>query len=302
MEKKKFSRYLFEYFMVALGAMINAVALFCFVNPATLVAGGFSGIASVLTNVSCALFPDLSFETMMSVWYFALNLPFLIISLVQLRGDFTFKTIWATVVCSLTLGVLPPNMTFNSSRLICTVFGGTLIGLSMYVCSLYNGSNGGTEIIAKLIAKKHPERDLSNTITIANFATAFVGCVVLMIMDGESVWIVLYSLLFVIWGGEIMGIFERGADNSQKFLIITEKYQQISDEILKTFKRGLTQFDVITKEGQPERKMIMVIVQYRQAPKLKQIIKKHDPQAFTFVKYVYDVFSRPGFNRSYKIK
>ncbi len=301
-EKKKFSRYLLEYIIITFASMINGVALFCFVNPAKLVAGGFSGISSVLTYVSCAIFPELNFETMMSVWYFVLNLPFLIVSLIKLRGDFTFKTIWATIVCSVTLAILPSKLVFNASRLICAIFGGTLMGLSMYVCSLYNGSNGGTEIVAKLVAVKHPERDLSNIITIANFATCFVGCVVLMVMNGESIWIVLYSLLFVIWGGEIMGIFSRGVDNSQKFLIVTSEYEQMSQEILSTFKRGLTQFNVETCPDEPKKKMIMVIVQYRQAHKLKQIIKKHDPQAFTFVKYVYDVFSRPGFNRSYKIK
>ena len=141
-EKKKFSRYLLEYLIITFAAMINGVALFCFVNPAKLVAGGFSGISSVLTYVSCAIFPKLNFETMMSVWYFVLNLPFLIVSLIKLRGDFTFKTIWATIVCSVTLAILPPKLVFNASRLICAIFGGTLMGLSMYVCSLYNGSNG----------------------------------------------------------------------------------------------------------------------------------------------------------------
>lgn len=301
--KKKLGKYLIEYLWVAVGASLNAVALFCFINPANLVAGGFSGVSSVLSHVVCAIFPDADFSSMMSVFYFVLNLPFLVWSLISLRGDFTFKTIWSTVVCSVVLGILPQRMVFSSSRLVCVVFGGMLMGISMFICAINNGSNGGTEIIGKLVSKNHPERDMSNTITIANFATASFGCIVLMILKNESVWIVLYSLLFVVIGGEAMGILSRGADSSQKFLIVTDKYDEISTEILEKFGRGLTLFDVEDKDGQPsERKMIMVIVQYRQAPLLKQIIRKHDPSAFTFVKYVYDVFSRPGFNRSYKIK
>ena len=82
-------------------------------------------------------------------------------------------------------------------------------------------------------------------------------------------------------------------------MIVTKEYDEISQLILERFNRGLTLFDVA---DDPDKKVIMVIVQYRQASQLKRIIKKVDPNAFTFVKEVYDVFSRPSFNRSYKTK
>ena len=89
------------------------------------------------------------------------------------------------------------------------------------------------------------------------------------------------------------------ASTPQKFMIVTREYDKISQEILTRFKRGLTLLEV---DDDPDKKVIMVIVQFRQAVQLKQIIKKYDPSAFTFVKDVYDIFSRPSFNRSYKTK
>lgn len=95
-----------EYVWVGLGGVLNAISLFTFVNPATLIAGGFSGLSSVLSHV-CVLFMDATFDSIMSVMYFVLNVPLLICSLIFLRGDYTFKTIWATVVSSIVLAILP---------------------------------------------------------------------------------------------------------------------------------------------------------------------------------------------------
>lgn len=295
-----------EYFFIAIAGILNAISLYSFVNPSNLVAGGFSGLSSVIAHVICAIDESVSFDSAMSIVYFCLNVPLLTVSLIFLRGDFTFKTIWATVICSLTLKVLPdvfPDLRFNDSSLIAVIFGGLIIGLSMHLAAIDNGSNAGTEVIAKLVSKYHPEIDLSKVILISNFCITVLGSVVVMIVVPDASFVViLYSLTYVVLGGTVMGMLTRGIDHPQKFMIVTSQFDVLSELILKKFGRGLTLLDVEPTEGQPQRKVIMVIVQYRQAAHLKEIIRKHDPDAFTFVKDVYDVFSRPSFNRSYKVK
>ena len=93
---------------------------------------------------------------------------------------------------------------------------------------------------------------------------------------------------------------QRGFDHPQKFIIITEHPDKMKKVILKRFHRGLTCMDVIHKYGKEGRTALVVVVQYRQASILKRIIRKYDPDSFTIVKDIYDVFSRPTFNRSYK--
>jgi len=292
-----------EYIFVTVAGVLNGISLAIFVNPAKLIAGGISGLSSALTYVFHLFITGVSFETLMSILYFAKNVPLLILSLVFLRGDFTYKTIWATLCCTLTLRVFPSVFQFDESRLICVLFGGIIIGLSMYLAAIYNGSNAGTEIIARLVAKYRPEIDLSKVILIANFCITIVGSVILMIIEGEQVWVALYSLMYVLTGSSVMGMLMRGLDHPQKYLIITSNYEELAQAICDNFKRGLTCLEVVNRriDGK-ERKMISVIVQYRQSARLKQLIKKCDPTAFTIVKDVYDVFSRPQFNRNYKTK
>ena len=294
-----------EYLVVTLAGITNAASLYAFVNPSKLIAGGFSGLSSVFTYVFYKLVPNVGFDTLMSIIYFILSVPLLICSLIFLRGDFTFKTIWATLVCTCTLAILPivgfPK--FDDAPLIAIAFGGILIGVSMYIAAENNGSNGGTEIIAKIVAKYHPEIDLSKVVLIANLIIMVVGSIVVISIEGESATIVVYSFLYILMGTTVFGMFKRGFNHPQKFLIVTTEYEQLTEDITNRFKRGCSCMDVKqTDPEQPQRRIVMVVVQHRQAPLLKQLIRARDPNAFTIVKEVYDVFSRPTFNRSYKTK
>ena len=295
-----------EYLWITVAGIVNGISMYTFINPAHLIAGGFSGLSSVLTYILEPLV-GIGFETLMSIVYFVLNIPLLICSLIFLRGDFTFKTIWATVVCTATLAILAyfPQLQFTdtSARLIAIIFGGIMIGYAMYIASEYNGSNGGTEVIAKIVAKYHPEIDLSNVILFANLFINVLGSVIVIFVKNESPIIAIYSLMYIFIGTTAMGMFKRGFNHPQKFMIVTTEYEQITADITQYFKRGCTCMDVVNPDkNAPPKKIVMVVIQYRQMTHLKQLIKLRDPHAFTFVKDVHDVFSRPTFNRGYKFK
>ena len=308
--KQQVLKTVYGYLIVTLAGILNAISMYCFIDPCNLIAGGVSGLSSAATYVVCYIIGDLNyekFEIIKWIVYFALNAPLLICSLIFVRGDFTFKTIWATVVCTaagfLFTAYLPDSFKFTESPLIGVLFGGILIGLSMYIASEENGSNGGTEIIAKIVEKKKPGTDLSHIILICNLAILFVGAVIVMILQHKRMEVLVYSLIYVFTGSTVMGVFKRGFNHPQKFLIVTTNYDEMAEAITNRFKRGLSYMKVEkTREESEDRRLIIVIVQYRQSVQLKQIIKKYDPKAFTIVKDVHDVFSRPLFNRSYKTK
>ncbi|MCH5152415.1 MAG: YitT family protein [Clostridiales bacterium] len=303
---KSFLTKLTEYLWITVAGVVNGISMYTFINPAHLIAGGISGLSSALTYILVP-FVGVEFESLMSIVYFALNIPLLICSIILLRGDFTFKTIWATIVCTATLAILAyfPQLQFTdtSARLIAVIFGGIMIGYAMYTASEYNGSNGGTEVIAKIVSKYHPEIDLSKVIMITNVFINIIGSAIVIAVVGESVSIAIYSLTYIFVGTTSMGMLKRGFNHPQKYLIVTTEYEQIMEDITNHFKRGCSCVDVVNSDpNTPQRKMVIVIVQYRQITQLKQLVKARDPHAFTFVKDVHDIFSRPTFNRSYKTK
>lgn len=305
--KQQVLKTVYAYFVITVAGILNAISMYCFIDPCNLIAGGVSGLSSALAYVVCHYIGIQHFEIVKWIVYFVLNAPLLICALVFVRGDFTFKTIWSTVVCTATgflfTAYLPKDFQFDESPLIAIIFGGFIIGYSMYIASEENGSNGGTEVIAKIVAKKKPGTDLSSVIFLANLVIMLAGTVIVIVLQNKRLDVVIYSFVYILLGSSIMGMFKRGFNHPQKFLIVTTKYDELSKEITERFKRGLSYINVEkTREDSAERKLIVVIVQYRQASQLKHIIKKYDPAAFTIVKDVHDVFSRPLFNRSYKTK
>ena len=303
---KSFLKWIKEYLVITCGGVLNAISLYSFVNPSMLIAGGFSGLASALTYIVNIFVPNVEYDNLMSIVYIVINIPLLICSLIFLRGDFTFKTIWATITCTISLDILPkyfPYLKFSDHPLIAVLFGGVIIGFAMYIASENNGSNGGTEIIAKIVSKYRPEIDLSKVVLAANFVINICGSIIVICVKDGKAPIIIYSMLFILIGSSAFGMFKRGFNHPQKFMIVTTEYEQIAADITQYFKRGCTCVDVVNADpNAPPKKIIMVVIQYRQMPHLKQLIKHRDPHAFTFVKDVYDVFSRPTFNRSYKLK
>ena len=301
--KKSLWQWIKEYFEVFVASLLIALSMYTFVNPTKIVAGGITGVASALAFLLTAFIDGITVEQVMPILYMLLNVPVLILSLVYLRGDFTIKTIFSVLISTVIMSVLPkwfPSFVFAESRIISTIMGGVLLGGGMYLAYVNNASNGGTEIIGRIVNLKRPELDLSKVILILNFVLTVSCGILIMVVEGENFWIVMYSLMFIIVAGEFMGMLQRGFDHPQKFLIVTSQPQQLTQAITSNFKRGLNIVETGKSYDGTERKMLVVVVQFRQSPKLKQLISNIDPNAFTVVKDVHDVFSRPTFNWSYK--
>ena len=291
MTKQGFLKKLYEYLMITIGSFVTAIAVYVFVNPNKTVPGGITGVATTL----CSLFPSWD----ISVVYMLLNAPILIIALIFLRGDYTFKTVWATITCSLFMNLFPKDFVFTDSPLIASIMAGLFLGLSMYMPYWYNGSNGGTEIFGKLAEKYRPGSNISTAITVVNMLILAVGSY-FMITTGSDFMVVVYSGVTIIVGGKVMDFLLQGVGNPQKFLIVTKNYQQMTQVLLDKLGRGVTVIDVYNPDGTlKEEKMVLVVVQYRQSAMIRKLIRQVDSQCFAFAKDVGDVWTRPSFNRSY---
>ncbi len=286
-----------DVFSASLAGIFNAVALAVFAKPNNFIAGGFSGLSLILDTLLSPLMQS-AFGIGDTAWLFyaVLNLPLLIFAIILLRGDYTLKTICCVIVSTVVLNVIEGKVVFNDSPIIGAIFGGIIMGIAMYVASVHNGSNGGTEVIAKIVNKKHPELDLSSVILVCDMSIMFTGCVLYIAMGVAQVWVLLYSVIYIFIGSKTLSILSKGFDRPQKFLIITEKCDELSQLIAEKFRRG---FSVINVDNNAKKKIIVVVVQYRQVQALKRIITRCDNDAFSYVKEVDDVFSRPLFNRSY---
>lgn len=112
--------------------------------------------------------------------------------------------------------------------------------------------------------------------------------------------LVICSGITIVVGGKVLDMLAQGFEHPKKFMIVTTQHQQMTQAVLDKFNRGVTILDMYNLDGTlKETKMVLVVVQFRQAAILRRLIKKVDDQSFAFVKDVGDVWTRPTFNRSY---
>jgi uncharacterized membrane-anchored protein YitT (DUF2179 family) len=76
---------------------------------------------------------------------------------------------------------------------------------------------------------------------------------------------------------------QQGFGRSKSVMIITDKEQQVADEILKKLDRGVTYLEGEGAYTGNQKRVVYCIVTLNQLAKLKQIVKEIDDNAFMAV-------------------
>ena len=187
------------------------------------------------------------------------------------------------------------------------VFGVFVDGIGIYLAYIGNGSNGGSEIVSSIVVSRNPDAKIGTVLNIFNFsvyAMAFVCFVSLGIKAGtmnaeyllECVIRIIYSILMSYVASCVVDLCSQGLDPLLKYYIVTEKPEEVSEMLMKKFKRGVTCADIVDEDGLPTAKhMLIVVILNRQNGKLKHFLKLIDPECFAYCKIIDGVVTRPDF-------
>ena len=106
------------------GAFLQALGVWCFIEPCRIAPGGVSGMA-LLVNYLTAV--------PVGIMTLVLNIPLLISSYLCLNRKMTWKTIQTVLIMSLVLDglVTPLFPQYVGDKLLSSVFGGILAGVGM---------------------------------------------------------------------------------------------------------------------------------------------------------------------------
>lgn len=277
---------------MTLAALTGALAMHVFIIPNNVVPGGFTGIAAIL---------QYAFNFPVQYGILVFNIPFLILAVIFLSKEFAIKTVFATILTSGFLSlfeIIIPNVVFESDILLAVFFGGILAGMSLVFAYNAKGSNGGTEIVARLIQRKNPEVDIGNVLFFFNLFVMTAGGFFTQ-KEGYDLWIVVYSLIYSYIGSFVFNKYSRWVDPVVKFTIITSKADEMADIITNTLKRGANNIEMVREGQKEEMTMLSIVVQVRQIYIVKKIINKIEPKCFYYITAVENVVFRPDFAKRY---
>lgn len=268
-EWKKLKNISIEIIETIIGAFIMAIATSLFLLPNQLSSGGFAGIATIIYYF---------LKIPMGITILAFNIPLFLFAGYKLGKSFLIKSIIGTITFSLAIDILDKLTPLTQDRFLACIYGGIIIGLGTAIILKANSSTGGSDLISMLVRRYNPDIRTSNVIIIVD--TIIVGLNVLFFREIE---IGLYSAIAIYLMGKIIDVIFEGIYFTKLLIIISNKSQEISEEIGEKIRKGTTG---LFGKGMytNEHKTILICAASRgDVARVKQTAKKIDPKSFIII-------------------
>lgn len=289
-----------EYGLVTLGVLAYAIGWTIFLLPNNLIGGGVSGFSSILFYAT---------GVPMGVTYLVLNVILLIVGTKILGTGFGGKTIYAIVMTSILLAVLPKviphdfitEFALTNGKLICTILGGVIAGIGIGLSISQGGSTGGTDIVALLWCKFHassPGRVIlivDIVIILSSFLFPSYDEAGVQLDFSEKLAIIVYGLIQVTVSGYAVDLYISGSKQSVQAFIFTKKVDEMADTIAFEMKRGVTVIPTKGWYSKDDGQVLMVVTRKSDLNMLLRRVKSVDPDAFLSVSTVMGVYGK-GFD------
>jgi uncharacterized membrane-anchored protein YitT (DUF2179 family) len=260
-----------EYLVVLLGALVQAFAMRLFLVPGQLVSGGISGAAQIINH-----FVSIPIGLMVLVG----NIPLLVLGWRFLGGPrFALRTALAVGAFSLFTDLLVfviPAQGMTQDNVLNALFGGVLLGVGLGLVYRGGGTSGGSDILGRILNHR-----LGISISAAYLITD--SLVVLAGGFAFSWEKALYGMVVIYVSGLAAEMISEGSGIFRTALIISEKYTEISREIMESMERGVTVLSGTGAYTGSDRPVLYCVITRSEVNQLKEMVKEIDPQAFMVI-------------------
>ena len=272
--------------LLTVAGLINAFGVTVFLAPVKLYDSGISGTSMMLSQIK----PE---YLSLSVFLLILNIPLFIFGDKKQGLSFTVYSLYTVTIYSLgawlITDVLPLDVAFSSpfagdDLLLCALFGGLISGVGSGLTIRFGGAIDGIEVMAVTFAKKLG-------LTVGTFVMIYN--VILYIICGMVLnsWILpLYSIVTYYAALKTIDFIVEGFDRSKAAMIITQKPDEVCDELIQTFESGATRIEARGGYSNQEKTVIYFIVDRFKISKMREIVHRVDETAFITITEVADVY------------
>jgi len=281
-EKAFSSQWFYDYFMVVSGAIVLALAYVLFINPYHIVPGGVFGLGIIIHHLTVGM-PFWSDGFPVGLAGLIFNIPITYLGIKILGPRFGVKTVVGFILTSLFMDgftwFLKSNdpLGLSNDILLACLFGGVLAGTGLGLIFRSRATSGGSDIIAMIISK-YTRLPLGQLLIYIDSFIVLIGLAVF----GD--WkIPLYSWIVIFITGKVTDLVLEGVSYEKSVMIISDKYQQISDVIINDLNRSGSLLSARGMYNGRERTVIHTVMTRRELSILKESIRTIDPKAFLTV-------------------
>ena len=298
MDKKIIRAEAKDYIGITFGLIMYAFGFTFFLMPYEIVTGGVAGIAAITQYAT---------DIPNQYTYFLVNAALLLVGLKILGWKFLMKTIYAILVLTFLLGLMKEfvprdeagemvKILGEGQDFMSLIIGCMLTGSAMGLIFVNNGSTGGSDIIAASV-NKYYNMSLGMVLVFVDFVV--IGSCLFIPQFGtmlERLYMVVFGFCTMIIENFMLDYVYNRQRSSVQFLIFSEKWKEIADEIGTKMEHGVTILDGHGWYTGQKRNVLCILAKKNESPAIFRIIKNIDPRAFVSQSAVIGVYGE-GFDQ-----
>ncbi len=299
-----------DYFYITLGLLLYTIGWTFFLLPYEIVTGGVTGISAIIfyaTNGNGHGIPIM-------VSYFVINACLLIMALKILGWKFLMKTIYATLMLSVFLGIAQDIITRDDGTMIrllddqdfmSLIIGCCVNGTALAIVFLHNGSTGGTDIVAASV-NKYRNISLGTVLIMVDILIIGSSFPMFIFARGFTVIDATYKIVFglctMVVENFMLDYVMNSRRESVQFFIFSQKYQEIANAIGTEMEHGVTILDGHGWYTGKDMKVLCILARKRESVSMFRLIKSIDPNAFVSQSSVIGVYGEGFDEMKVKVK
>ncbi|MBR5235801.1 MAG: YitT family protein [Clostridia bacterium] len=268
-----------SYLIITMGTLMISVGVYFFEFTNHFTTGGVSGISIVLSQILKGVTP--------AQLVLLFNGILLLVGFFVLGKKFVVKTVYSAVLLSVMLNVLeavfPLKAPLTNQKLLELFFDMIFVSFGSALIFNEEASSGGTDIIA-MILKRYTKLDIGKALLWVDFFVIGASLAVFGVETG------MFSFFAIVIRAFAVDTVIESFNASKFFIIITEQEEKVLAYVTHELERGSTLLNGCsggyTKD---DKSVIIVVVDRRQAVRLKHEIKRIDQNAFTIISTTGDV-------------
>jgi uncharacterized membrane-anchored protein YitT (DUF2179 family) len=284
-EKKK--HMLYRVALVIGGNLLFAIGINRIITPMNLYSSGFTGISMLLRMliVDVLNIPEPAGISYLGIIYWIVNMPLFYLAYKSLGKEFCITTAVSIGIASACMSLVPVAKTpLFDDYLTAVLVGGIISGTGAGLVLKGGTSGGGQDIIGVAMSKTHPNFSVGK-ISIAINTLVYGVCFFLF-----DIQTVVYSMIFAVING--LALDYQHTQNINVQVMIFTKKEGITNKVINEVKRGLTYWNGAGGYTDEDTYILMTMVTKYELPRLIEIVKSIDPDAFVMVNEGTKIYGR----------
>lgn len=277
--KKPWQKNLETVLGVLIGNLLLAFTVAAFMVPHGIIMGGATGLGLTISHY---------LPLPLSMIILVVNACLFLLGAATLGKKFIITTIASTFLypaCLSIMQAIPGITDLTDNMMLATLYGGALLGIGVGIIVRVGSSTGGTDILA-LVMNKYLHISVAVLMYIVDFSV--LGAQALF-SDSEQI---MYGILALVLETFILNrVMVMGQSQIQLF-VISEKYEEVRERMLKEQDVGVTMVHVETGYGKEQRKAALCIIPNRKLYATNELIHSIDEKAFITISQINEVRGR----------